>query len=138
MNKKTEQRFKDRAIGHYLIEQNEKNNGYSPEAKAAIERCPELGYFSRTRDVLTIAKNLDALPGADRNKALDRLRQHDSDVVGALAEMPPMPERADRLRADAPLANLIEHIEQHSTLFDLAAERKALRLVRDNLCNPVA
>ncbi len=132
MNKKTEQRLKDRDIGHYLIEQNEENNDYSPEAKAAIERRPELGYFSRTRDVLTIAKNLDALPGADRNKALERLRSHDSDVLAALAEMPPMLERDERMSADPQLYSLIKVIERHSTPFDLRRGAKALRLVRDN------
>ncbi len=132
MNKKTEQRLKDRDIGHYLIEQNEENNDYSPEAKAAIERRPELGYFSRTRDVLTIAKNLDALPGADRNKALERLRSHDSDVLAALAEKPPMLERAERLSADPQLYSLIKVIERHATPFDLRGGAKALRLVRDN------
>jgi hypothetical protein len=62
--------------------------------------------------------------------ALDRFVASDSDVVAALAEMPPMPNRAERLSADPQLASLIEVIERHSTPFDLAAYTAA-RLTPD-------
>jgi hypothetical protein len=122
MGKRAEQRaIKNRNTINLLGQRNLERNIFSPEALAAIERYPVLGSVPRSNQVLTIAQTLDALPEADRALALDRFVASDSDVVAALAEMPPMPNRPERLSADTQLASLIEVIESHSTPFDLAA-----------------
>jgi hypothetical protein len=94
---------------------------FSPDALASIERYPALGCVSRSDQVLTCARNLDALPEVERARALDKFMLFDQDVTTALAEMPPMPERGERLSADPQLNSLIEVIERHSTPFDRAA-----------------
>jgi len=122
MGKRAEQRaIKNRNTINLMGQRNLERNIFSPEALAAIERYPVLGSVPRSNQVLTIAQTLDALPEADRALALDRFVASDSDVVAALAEMPPMPNRAERLREDAQLDGLIKSIEQHSTPFDLAS-----------------
>ncbi len=62
--------------------------------------------------MLTCARNLDALTAADRVRAIDRFELQDTDVLAALAEMPPMLNRAERLIAVAQLASLIGVIER--------------------------
>ncbi len=129
MSKRAEKRAtKLRTSTDYLGRRNKANNLFSPEALAAIERYPPLASIPASNHVLMCARNLDALPETHRALALDWLALQDSDVLAALAQMPPMPDRASRLSTDAQLAGLIEAIERHSTPFNLAAftaEREA-------------
>ncbi len=125
--KRAEQRAaKNRRMTDFLIRQNVRVHAHSPDALAAIERYPSLGSLPSLKYVLRVARNLDALPEADRAEALDKFETQDQDVLAALAEVPPMPGRAERLRADEQLAHLIGVIERHSTPFVLPAR---LRLV---------
>lgn len=61
----------------------------------AIDRYPELRGASAIgasrKDVVTIAKNLDALPDDERGTALAKVAAKDIDTIGDLAEKPPMP-----------------------------------------------
>jgi hypothetical protein len=121
-SKRAEQRAaKARVFTSYLSQKNTERNIFSPDALAAIERYPMLGSVPSSKQVLTCAKSLDSLPEVDRARALDKFMLQDQDVLAALAEMPPMPKRAERLSADPQLYSLIEVIERHSTPFDLAA-----------------
>jgi hypothetical protein len=121
IGKRAEQRAaKGRRITSALCNQNLNANKFSPDALAAIERYPMLASVHTSAQVLTCEKNLDALPEVERTRTLDKFTLQDQDVLAALAEMPPMPERPNRLSADPQLAGLIEAIERHSTPFDLA------------------
>ncbi len=122
IGKRAEQRAaKARLITSSLCKQNLNANKFSPDALAAIERYPMLASVHTSAQVLTCEKNLDALPEVERTRTLDKFTLQDQDVLAALAEMPPMPKRAERMSADPQLYSLIEVIERHSTPFDLAA-----------------
>jgi len=103
---------KMRGASAAFAQKNMANNLFSPEAREAISRYPILASIPISKHVLTCARNLDALPAADRVRALDRFELQDTDVLAALAEVPPMLNRAERLIADAPLARLIGVIER--------------------------
>ncbi len=118
--REAKRRVKMETITALLVEQNTRIDSWSPAAKAAITRYPVLASILASKHVMTCAKTLDAIPEADRALALDSLTLQDQDVLAALAEMPPMPERPHRLSADPQLASLIEVIERHSTPFNLA------------------
>ncbi len=105
-------RVKMQAIHALLTEWNTRNANWTPAAQAAIVSFPVLASFYDSNHVVTCAKNLEALSEADRSLARDRLTLQDQDVYAALAEMPPMPNRTDRLRADAQIARLIRCIER--------------------------
>ncbi len=108
-------RLKLQEINGYLIDQNtQRENGWTPEAQAAIANYPLLGIIARSPDVMACFKNLESLPEDARAVALDRLSRHDQDATAALAEKPPMPDRAERLSKDAQLAGLIEALEADS------------------------
>jgi hypothetical protein len=48
--------------------------GWTPEAQAAIMDYPILGTIRHSKDVLTVARILDALSEADRNLAITKLK----------------------------------------------------------------
>ncbi len=102
---------KMRGASAAFAQKNMANNLFSPEAKEVISRYPILASVPVSHYVLTCARNLDALPAVDRATALDRFELQDTDVLAALAEVPPMLNRAARFIADAQLASLIAVIE---------------------------
>jgi hypothetical protein len=63
---------------------------------AAVTRYPELRNISREKDVLTVAKNLDALSEDERNVARSKLMKNDQNMLALLAEKPPMPRAAPK------------------------------------------
>lgn len=139
--REAKRRQKMREVTAYLGQRYIQQNLFSPEALAAIERYPVLASAPASKHVLTCARNLDALPEADRALALEKFAEQDSDVLTSLAQMPPMPNRAERFQADAELARLVETIEQHSTPFNLAAftaEREAQLEIKDETDKPAA
>lgn len=115
MSKRSEQRQREKGarIMAYLTSRNFVR--WSPEARKAVEQYPALGCVTESGHVLTCARVLDALPEDDRSLALDLTFRQNQDVLAALAEVPPMPGRNERLRADAELAQLIAVIEANST-----------------------
>ncbi len=66
---------------------------------AAVTRYPELSVIPTQKDVVTVAKNLDALPEDERMEARSSLLKHDQHTLALLAEKPPMPKDAPKKAA---------------------------------------
>src|SRR5688500_15790913 len=98
---------------------NARHSTWSAEAREAVAQHPPLGTVPTSDDALTCARVLDALPDAERAEALEELACQNQDVLAALAERPPMPGRADRMKASPARARLVASVEKHSTPFAL-------------------
>lgn len=76
----------------------------------AIDRYPEVrgavAIGASRKDVVTIAKNLDALPDNERPAMLAKIAAKDVDTIGDLAEKPPMPPAGI---GDEPSAAVVFH-----------------------------
>jgi hypothetical protein len=60
----------------------------------AIEKYPELRVIApMQKDAITIARNLDAKPEAEREESRKKLQEYDSETIGILAEKPPLRPR---------------------------------------------
>lgn len=63
---------------------------------AIVTRYPELGNIHRLKGLVTIAKNLDALPEEQRIIDHSNLLKNDSATLTRLAEKPPLPPAPPR------------------------------------------
>ena len=120
MSDKREQQRRERGrqITAGLSLRNASRSLWSTAAREAVARFPPLGSIPDSRDVLTCARVLDAIPDEDRAPALEEFDCQNQDVLAALGEKPTPPGRAEGMKADPALARLVTLIESHSTPFD--------------------